>query len=141
MICKTVKRARRPDVKYRAVKLSNAPDGIDHRTDTRYSTPDEIELARRALVDLEQNRNRIILVPAPEPQFEGHKIRVVESRNPDWYIEYGKAFWPEPRQFALKRRRVVKALQRVVKGRVRGNGYEKDLLICLKQSRLQTQSS
>lgn len=130
------KRARRTDVKYRPVKQPNAAPGIDHRTATRYATPEEVELARFALMDLDENRNRIILVPAPEPHFEGHKIRAVESRNPDWYIEYGRDFWPGPRRFTLKRCRVIKALERVVKGRVRGNGYERDILICLKQSRL-----
>ncbi len=58
---------------------------------------------------------------------------MVESRNPDWYIRFGEKFWPDPRQFTLKRARVMKALERVVKGRVRGNGYEKDLLECLKE--------
>lgn len=126
------KRTRRPDVKYRPVKQPNAPPGIDHRTATRYSTPEEVELAKRALQDLDQEYNKIGLAPAPEPSFDGHKIRVVEQRNPQWYIEFGVRYWKNPRQFDLKRSRVVKALERVVKGRVRGNGCEKDLLPWLK---------
>ena len=83
-------------------------------------------------MQLEQQQNRIILVPAPEPHFEGHKIRVVESRNPQWYIDFGEQYWKGDRKFMLKRSRVIQALQRVVKGRVRGNGYERELLEWLK---------
>ncbi len=125
-------RSRRPDVKYRPVKQSHAAPGIDHRTATRYSTPEEKELAEMALYDLEQNQNRIILAPAPGPHFEGHKIRVVETRNPQWYIDFGAQYWKGDREFTLKRSRVIQALQRVVKGRVRGNGHERELLEWLK---------
>ena len=127
------RKTRRPDVKYRPVKQSNAADGIDHRTDTRYATDEEMALAKRALVELDQEHNRIGLAPAPEPSFDGHKIRVIESRNPKWYSEFGVRYWKTPRQFDLKRDRVIKALERVAKGRVRGNGYEKDLLKWLKE--------
>ncbi len=127
-------RVRRADVKYRPIKQSHAEPGIDHRTYTRYSTIEEKELAAQALVDLEQQQNRIILVPAPEPHFEGHKIRVVERRNPQWYIDFGLSYWKSDREFTLKRSRVVQALQRVVKGRVRGNGHERELLEWLKNN-------
>lgn len=122
------KRARRPDVKFRPVKQPGAPKGIDSRTWTRVATLQERALARRALDELESQFNRIGFAPAPSQNFDGHRIRVIESRNPDWYIEYGKKFWRGPRQFDLKRARVVKALTRVVGGRVRGNGHERDLL-------------
>lgn len=125
------KRPRRPDVKYRPVKQPGAPKGIDSRTWTRIATIKETAIAKRALEELEIHFNRIGFVPAPSKNFDGHKIRVVESRNPDWYIEYGQKFWRGPRQFDLKRARVVKALKRVVNGRVRGNGYERDLLAFL----------
>lgn len=122
------KRSRRPDVKFRPVKQPGAPKGIDSRTWTRVATPQEVALSKRALDELESQFNRIGFAPAPQQNFDGHRIRVIESRNPDWYIGYGKKFWRGPRQFDLKRERVVKALRRVVKGRVRGNGYERDLL-------------
>ena len=35
--------------------------------------------------DLMKNRLDIDTMPAPQPQFSGHKIRVVLSRNPEWY--------------------------------------------------------
>ncbi len=138
---KGTRRLRRPDVKYRPVKQSHAAPGIDHRTATRYSTSEEKELAKKALVDLEQNQNRIILAPAPQPHFAGHKIRVVESRNPQWYIDFGAQYWKGDRQFTLKRSRVVQALQRVVKGRVRGNGHEGELLEWLKSHLPLTQNA
>lgn len=124
-------------VKYRPVKQAHAPKGIDARTLTRYATSEEIELAHQALVDLAEERNRILLVPAPEQHFPSHKIRVIESRNPRWYIEFGARYWRGPRQFDLKRFRVVRALERVVAGKVRGNGYEKEILAWLKEHRPQ----
>lgn len=127
------KRERKPGTRYRPVKQPNADPGIDHRTATRYATPQEIEIAQQALLDLERHQNRIVLVPAPDPHFEGHKIRVVESRNPTWYIEFGNQFWKGERRFDLKRCRVVRGLERVVKGRVRGNGYERQVLEWLKE--------
>jgi hypothetical protein len=93
-----------------------------------------VELARIARAMLEEERNQIDLVPAPDPHFVGHKIRVVASRNPKWYVEFGSRFWRGERQFDLKRSRVEKALDRVaIKRRVRGNGYEKELLEWLKE--------
>ncbi len=128
-------RYRRPQketTKYRPVKQHSTPRGIDHRTWTRLATPEEIAIAQRAILELEHESNRIVLVPAPDPHFDGHKIRVTENRNPGWYIEFGKKYWRNPRQFDLKRGRVVKALKRLVAERVRGNGYEQRLLEFLK---------
>lgn len=118
----------RRGAKYRPAKQLEAQKGIDSRTWTRLSTPTEQALAGRAIDELGSQRNRIALVPAPDQHFHSHKIRVIESRNPGWYIEFGKKYWRGPRQFDLKRSRVEKALQRVVNGRVRGNGYERELL-------------
>jgi len=126
------RRPRKETTKYRPVKQSDTPKGIDHRTWTRLATQEEISLAKRALEDLGREMNRIGLVPAPAPHFDGHKIRVIERRNPEWYIEFGQKYWKGLRQFNLKRARIIKALERVVKGRVRGNGYERELLEFLK---------
>lgn len=114
--------------KYRPVKQPHAPAGIDHRTATRYSTEEEKELAAWALNTLDTQRNVIELVPAPDPHFAGHKVRVQVEANPEWYIEFGNDYWKSEREFTLRRGRVIKALQRVIDGRVRGNGYEKLLL-------------
>lgn len=111
----------------RSIKQPNAPKGIDKRTWTRYATSEDMELAGRALQDLSENFLRIGLVPAPEPHFEGHKIRVIESENPKWYGEFFWRFDPQGR--IIKRCRIIRGLERVYKaGRVRGNGYEMRLL-------------
>lgn len=89
-------------------------------------------MAARALEDLEIHRNTIVLVPAPDQHFVGQKVRVQESKNPKWYIEFGIPFWRSRRSFQLKRSRVVKALKRVsVVGIVRRNGLEVKLLDAL----------
>lgn len=121
------KKNRRRGARYRPVRQRGAPKGIDSRTLTRLATPTEIALAGRAFFELEQNQNRIVLAPAPEPHFDSHKIRVIESRNPKWYIDFGARYW-RGRQFNLKRTRVEAALKRVMAGRVRGNGYEREIL-------------
>lgn len=115
----------------RSVKQPGAPKGIDSRTWTRYSTASDMAVARRALEELECQRNKIGLVPAPDPHFDSHKIRVIESRNPDWYIKFGLKYWKSERQFDLHRCRVERALGRVLAGKVRGNGYERELLVFL----------
>lgn len=101
----------------------------DPRHGTRWATSEERAVAARALEDLETHRNVIVLVPAPDQHFVGQKIRVQESRNPKWYIEFGVPFWRSKRSFQLKRSRVMKALKRVcVVGIVRRNGLEVKLL-------------
>lgn len=127
------RRLNRPGGPRRPVKQPHAEPGIDHRTATRYSTEEERGIARRALQDLQTSRNRIVLVPAPEPHFDGHKVRVVENRNPRWYIEFIGSYWRGPRQLNVKRSRIEKALRRIVSGRVRGNGYEERLVGWLKE--------
>lgn len=102
---------------------------------TRWATQEEKELAAHALEELETHHNRIVLVPAPSKNFDGHKIRVQESANPSWYRKFGTHFWRGRRVFLLKRRRVEKALRRVaVVGIVRRNGYEVQLLVLLKEA-------
>lgn len=104
----------------------------DTRHGTRWATPEEKLFAAHALYELETNHNRIVLVPAPHQNFSGHKIRVQETRNPEWYIQFGLAYWRSKRSFQLKRWRVIKALKRVcVVGIVRRNGYEVKLLKAL----------
>jgi len=86
-------------------------------------------MADRALHLLETERLRIALVPAPKPNFGSHKIRVIESENPEWYRRFSKPYWRGPRSFQLRRSRVEKALKRVCKVRiVRRNGYEVRIL-------------
>ena len=117
--------------RYRPVLHPHPPKGIDPRVRTRYATPEEKGLARHALKTLERERLVVSLAPAPDPHFEGHKIRVVDCRNPSWYRGFA-----EKHQLRIKRIRVIRALRRVVdQGRVRGNGYERELLEIFKELR------
>jgi hypothetical protein len=101
----------------------------DVRHGTRWATDEEKAVAKRALVEMGQQVNRIALIPAPDPNFRGHKIRVQESENPKWYRSFAAPYWRSKRSFQLKRARVVKALKRVSeKGLVRRNGLERFLL-------------
>ncbi len=37
--------------------------------------------------ELKRFKPEVILVSAPQPRFEGHKIRMAVNRNPDWYSD------------------------------------------------------
>jgi hypothetical protein len=112
------KRAKRPVLQW------HPPDGIDPRTRTRLATEAETAAAKAMLDDLEKNFLSVTLVPAPVQHNGGHMVRAVENRNPEWYREFFKN-----RREQVKRSRIVRALKRVaVQGRVRGNGYEIELL-------------
>ena len=105
--------------------------GLDPRTRTRRPTAEEVGLARYALKVLANERLVVSLAPAPDPHFDGHKIRVVDCRNPRWYRDLSSEH-----RYNLKRLRVVRALERVVtQKRVRGNGYEGRLLELFKKLR------
>lgn len=56
---------------------------------------------------------KVIIVPAPEPKHSGHKIRVVESRPPSWYME--KCYSTKGRK-TFKRHRFIDALKNISKG-------------------------
>jgi hypothetical protein len=104
----------------------------DPQHGTRWATDDEKAAAAHALHELETQRNRIALVPAPQQNFHSHKIRVQVEQNPKWYRDFGASFWRGKRSFQLKRVRVERALRRVCEtGIVRRNGYEVGLLEAL----------
>ncbi len=65
------------------------------------------EEAQRLYSDLLENQLKVILVPARREQYEGHMIRAVESRNPEWYRELYHA---APH---LKRGRTLNSLERI----------------------------
>lgn len=46
-----------------------------------------MKTAALLLQELRLHKLEVVLIDAPEPQFEGHKIRVATSRNPEWYTE------------------------------------------------------
>lgn len=46
-------------------------------------------IANLMLNELEWEFLDVILIPAPDPKFEGHMIRAVQNRNPYWYQGQG----------------------------------------------------
>lgn len=118
--------------RYRPIVQPDAPKGIDKRTRTRIATREELGLVRYAQKQLERERLVVKLAPAPDPHFDGHMIRVVECRNPPWYRDLAaRKGWK-----VIKRHRVMRALARVLKTlRVRGNGYEMELVAIFKELR------
>ena len=111
----------------RPIKQRHPPKGIDPRTDTRLATPEEKAVAQAMARDLEENVFKCGLAPAPDPHFDGHKIRVLEQPNPKWYQRFVAGRW-DSSGCQVRRSRIEKALRRVIGGRVRGNGYEVELL-------------
>jgi hypothetical protein len=80
--------------------LSHYPDKI--RNPFRLEAADLMRQLRERYLS-------VILIPAPEPQFEGHCIRAVEMRNPEWY----RTLWAN--RSSIKRQRVKESLQRIRK--------------------------
>lgn len=82
------------------------------------------------LKELESRRLEVLLIPAPDPKFEGHKIRVAENSNPDWYQELYHSY----RHF--RRDRSKKALSRIkslndgkfIKGRYKYDSIYRELI-------------
>src|SRR3989338_7794172 len=69
------------------------------------------EDAKILLHELEENRLEVVLIPAPDPQHHGHKIRAVQNSNPSWYRTL---YWEKPR---IYRYLSLPSLQRIAEGR------------------------
>lgn len=81
-----------------------------------------MDLRRKAaalLWELQQHGHEVIVVPAPRPRHHQHGIRVVITRNPEWYeaLLRRHPLRSRPKQSVLKRCRVVKYLEAVAAGR------------------------
>lgn len=62
--------------------------------------------ARRLLEELGTFYLDVSLAPAPDPQFQGHMIRIVNNSNPKWYKEIFA-------ELDVKRDRIISSLKRV----------------------------
>ena len=54
----------------------------------RPATAAERSLAALGLASLAEHRLRVVLVPAPRPQYHGHRVRATESHDAAWYREF-----------------------------------------------------
>ena len=92
-------------------------DCIDHMT--------EQEAIQGLLADLENNKMKVVLVPAPEPRHGlhiegrgGHMIRAVESRPPKWYLEIAASWgYDKKGRGRIERKKFVRALERIKDGK------------------------
>lgn len=73
----------------------------------------EQQTALEMLNELEANPLRVVLIPAPDPRHPTHKVRCVESRNPDWYRKLCSV-GRQPR-----RPHVIRSLERLAQGQCR----------------------
>lgn len=78
----------------------------------RQATEREIHAAMLGISDLNDQKLRIDLVPAPNKMHSSHKIRIISSKNPDWYSDY--AFSMLERGARPRRERVKRWLQRII---------------------------
>jgi len=69
--------------------------------------------AKTLFEDLQSHCLEVILIPAPDPRFSGHKIRAVECQNPVWYSYLFEQYEE------LKRIQSLHSLQRLAEGRDR----------------------
>lgn len=61
------------------------------------------------LFELQEHYLNVVLVPAPDPKFIGHKIRATDNHNPTWYRE----LYEDQR---IRRRFVARSLERISTG-------------------------
>ncbi len=87
------------------------------------------------VLDLEANPMRVILVPAPEPKHEDHKVRLVESRPPPWYIKLCESWgYDKKRRGYFRRQRFLMAMNRVRDGVFTGGSYLQAVLDVVKHA-------
>lgn len=96
----------------------------------RPSTPTERLIADCGLVELAEKQLCISLVAAPEPRHSGHKIRVINSVNPEWYSRMASPHFEGSKWHGTGslRKQVTRALERVLNGWFDPIGHEVEAL-------------
>jgi len=96
------------------------------------ATDRQKEIAAIGLDWLLHEKLSVTLIDAPEPMHRGHKIRVADQNNPAWYRRMWHSRWNGLKHGKSNcggmRKRVLKALRRVVGGWVDPQGYEDEAL-------------
>lgn len=107
------------DTESEALAMKVRPKPPERRR-CRAATDEEIEVAETGLMWLETKRLKIGLVPAPIPKHRGHKIRVIEERNPSWYSRMaqrrGFQYTGKLKRYGPLRKQVTRALSRLIDG-------------------------
>ena len=117
------RRHRPPPRRRRRVPAAGASEVSKYIRRGREATTAERKAAESALEEMDRDRLDVCLAVAPRQTHEGHVIRTVSSRNPEWYREFalrGRCW--------VKRKRVVKALELIAAGWLRSNSYAQAVL-------------
>ena len=70
-----------------------------------------IEEAEILFSNLKSNKLKVVLVPAPNPNHYGHKIRAVERENPEWYKILYRSYPHFRRDRSLKALNIIMKLK------------------------------
>ncbi len=84
--------------------------------------------AKQMLRQLQDSPMQVVLMPAPEPKHEGHCVRVVISRPPDWYM---RNFYSKRGRKTMKRARLIQALKRIVAKKPIVGRYQSEVIAYL----------
>jgi len=97
----------------------------------RQATPEERQLAQDGLQEMDFSRLSVVLIDAPRPMFSGHKIRVVESKNPIWDQWLCQA---RPRSASI-RSSVARSLKRIERGLIdtRSSSIDEEILAAIRE--------
>jgi len=83
------------------------------------------EALQSMLYQLQSQHLDVILVPAPVPKFVGHKIRVVNTQNPEWYRFYFQQFGAN---FVVRSRTISNLKSMCIGKNVKGSRQDKALM-------------
>jgi hypothetical protein len=99
--------------------------------------PEQLMPVLRSMYEeLRRTRLSVVVVPAPDPKHQGHKIRVVDEQNPWWYREIcsrypsrSKSHKKNPQKHTrVKRRNILAVLEKMVSVQRTSSSFEQDIL-------------
>ena len=95
-------------------------------TTTTKEMPDSVHqsfvyMSRYLLSELAMFTSEVVLVPAPEPAFEGHKVRMCISQNPYWWSELYRTY----ERSKLDRAGFIGSLNRIINRTDDGRKYDR----------------
>ncbi len=80
-------------------------------------SPETRKAAQYLRLDATAHRMSVVLVPAPDPQHEGHMIRVVAERPPRWYLDIAASWgYKSKRQGRFERLHFLYMLRKIENG-------------------------
>lgn len=104
------------------------------------TAPEHLRLPLRVmLAELTHERLEVALAGAPDPKHCGHRVRVVNGQNPEWYRELCSRYTVRRRNrrkrlgkkhhdTRIRRKRIIQALTTLSSGRGAKSWYADDLL-------------